>query len=151
MPTDLSNIQNSLSSVSSSMTNMNSTLSALAPSIEQLVQILTEIKTILTHWHNMHLHGYSHKCEDGFPTNDGMALLPTPITPAEKLIQEYNTGYDIDYNGIIYGKDFKLSDSDDVPRMVREVNKLLDDAKYSKISFNQYLSSVPNYTNVWYL
>ena len=119
MPTDLSNIQNSLISVSSSMTNMNSTLSTLAPSIEQLIQILTEIKTILTHWHNMHLHGYSHKCEDGFPTNDGMALLPTPITPAEKLIQEYNTGYDIDYNGIIYGKDFKLIDSDDAGRESR--------------------------------
>ena len=33
MPTDLSNIQNSLISVSSSMTNMNSTLSTGSPSI----------------------------------------------------------------------------------------------------------------------
>ena len=134
MSSDMSGVQNSLNSVLNSMNSMNSTLSPLASNVSQLVEILTEVKIILTHWHNMH-----------------RALLPTPITPAEKLIQEYNTGYDIDYNGIIYGKDFKLIDSDDVPRMVREVNKLLDDSKYNKISFNQYLTSVPNYAKVWYL
>lgn len=151
MSNDMSGVQNSLNSVLNSMNSMNSTLSPLASNVSQLVEILTEVKIILTHWHNMHLHGGAHKSEDGFPLDHGRALLPTPITPAEKLIQEYNTGYDIDYNGIIYGKDFKLIDSDDVPRMVREVNKLLDDNKYNKISFNQYLTSVPNYAKVWYL
>ena len=148
---ELSGLQNSLTSVSGSMASMNSTLATLVPNVQELVQILTDIKIMLLHCHNMHLHGYPHRSEDGFPSQDGMALLPTPTTPAEKLIQEYHTGYDIDYNGIIYGKDFKLIDDDSIPRMLKEVNKLLDDNKYSKMTFDQYLTSIPNYAKVWHV
>lgn len=139
-------IQESLDAVLGSLTVVMNTLSPIEKATTDLLKNTTEIKDILLHYHNSHLHPNIHDGEDNYTKAVGLAFVPTPTTPVDKLLHEYNTDYDVDLNGMIYGKDFKLSGN--IPRALKFINDELTNIKKS-LTMDEYIKSVPNSDKIW--
>ena len=74
----------------------------------------------LNHMHGSHLHRYNHVCSE-IPSSCGDfgGGYGTPF--AGVLIAEFMGGEDLDNNGMIYGKDFMISDGEDKPPMLKAI------------------------------
>ena len=68
------------------------------------------------------------------------ALIPK----ATILLQEYQGNQDLDENGYIYGKDFKIDDNDpDIPKMLKTVQAQPDFPEVTEVwTWQQYLDSL---------
>lgn len=142
------NIQLSIDALLGSMAAVLNEVKSVEKSSAVLAETMTEIKDIIKHYHNSHLHAYPHDGQDKYDTPIGRSFMPSPITPTEKLAHEFNTNYDIDGNGLIYGTDFKLTGSN-IPRLLIPLNNTLEDNKYKKLTMEQYILSVPNHEKIW--
>ena len=74
----------------------------------------------LNHVHGAHWHGANHGCGD-IPVACGSWNFGSSAPYAAKLINEYMAYEDLDGNGLIYGRDFKVADSEDKPPMLFSV------------------------------
>ena len=154
MPTDTDdtclgpNIQLSLDALLGAMTGIINDIKSVQTSSEILSESITELKQILKHYHDSHLHAYPHDGQDKYDVPIGKTVLPNIITPAEHLLHEYNTNYDMDQNGLIYGTDFKLT-GDNIPRIIEQINNTLDPSKYKQLTMEQYIATVPNHEKIW--
>lgn len=99
------------------------------------------------HIHNRHYHILQHDASDIDPTILGSRFVPT-IQPALYLLQEWTTGTDVDGNGKIYGKDFKIDNKDkEKPMMLKGIESLPDwknppNIPGSKITYAEYVAYV---------
>lgn len=142
-------LQNSLDANLGALVGILNSVQSIDVSTTQLLNEITQIKTILEHEHKSHLHGKAHDGQENYNVDYGQPFLPIPIVPADKLISEYDSNYDYDSNGLIYGTDFKLI-GPNIPRAILEINELI---KISKVKFTltmeQYIATVPNHEKLW--
>lgn len=145
------NIQTSINGIMGSMSSMIENVMLTRIATEKLVELTEDLKKILEHYHKSHLHPLTHEDGNNYDTESGAAFMSNPTTPAEKLIMEFNTNMDSDGNGLIFGKDFKLT-GEDIPKLVKQVNDTLDDKKISrKLSYSNYINTIPNADKLWNL
>ena len=143
------NIQLSLEALLVAMDSISKDIRAVQKSSTNLSEALTEMRQILKHYHDSHLHAYPHDGQDKYDVQMGRAIVSSPVTPSDKLLQEYNTNYDVDGNGLIYGTDFKLTGSN-IPRILMHINDKLDNEKFKKqLTIKQYMATVPNHEKIW--
>jgi len=99
------------------------------------------------HIHTRHHHLLSHLASDTDPEILGSKFVPT-IQPALYLLQEWTTGTDVDGNGKVYGKDFKIDNKDkSKPMMLKGIESLPDwrnppNTPGSRITYAEYVASV---------
>ena len=114
-----------------------------------LLSEMTEIKNILEHQHKSHLHELAHDGQSNYSTGYGAPFMPNVVTPSDKLMSEYNSNYDHDSNGLIYGTDFKLI-GDDIPRSVQSINDMISDKSVKlTMTYEQYKATIPNHELLW--
>lgn len=144
-------VQNSLAAVLGAMTSVIDSLKNIEDYTKALSDDIQEITKVAKHYHDSHLHTYAHDGTDQYDVPMGKAILPTPNTPADKVMTEYNTNVDMDGNGLIYGKDFVFKTTSEIPRVIQTVNdKLLrENTIKTKMTFDAYLKSVPNADKLW--
>lgn len=144
-------VQESLDAVLGALVGIVSNIQRLETYTKDLSSNMEEIKNIVKHYHDSHLHPIAHDGQENYNVPIGRALLPVPITPTDKLMNEYNTSYDSDGNGLIFGKDFYFKDTDELPRILKEFNRILE--KQNKIqvtlTYDEYLNTIPNSDKVW--
>jgi len=99
------------------------------------------------HVHTRHRHPLTHLASDTDPNILGSNFVSL-AQPALYLLQEWTTGTDVDGNGKIYGKDFKISNSDrNKPMMLKGIESLPDwrnppNIPGSRITYAEYVASV---------
>ena len=114
-----------------------------------LLSEMTEIKNILEHQHKSHLHELAHDGQSNYSTGYGAPFMPNVVTPSDKLLSEYNSNYDHDSNGLIYGTDFKLI-GPDIPRALESINDIIPDKSVKvTMTYEQYKATVPNHELLW--
>lgn len=145
-----SRVQQSLDSVLGSLIAVTRTMTSIESSSTKLAESMKEIRDVLVHFHNSHLHPRIHDGQENFDTKEyGKSFAPIPVTPADKLLHEFNTNYDSDSNGLIYGTDFKLRGK--LPRALKEVNATISDKSVKQIlTLNEYIKTVPNHEHIWH-
>jgi hypothetical protein len=119
--------------------------------IEEKLNILIEYlhfqNELEEHIHNRHNHILQHDASDVDSDILGSKFIPT-IQPALYLLQEWTTGTDVDGNGKIYGKDFKISNNDkSKPMMLKGIEALPDwknppNIPGSRITYAEYVAYV---------
>lgn len=72
---------------------------------------------VLNHMHGAHWHQEDHRCDE-IPVGCGSFTFGAGAPYAAKLVNEYMAYEDLDDNGFIYGRDFKIKDSGDKPPML---------------------------------
>jgi hypothetical protein len=104
--------------------------------------IYTDMMYFVRHIHNQHLHTYPHKSLE-FTDDTGaknIAMLPDPTSI---LLQEFNSGRDIDGNGLVYGMDFVIEDDDTKPIILYALESS-DNWSFprNKIKYEDFLNSL---------
>lgn len=77
---------------------------------------------VANHIHGAHWHPEQHKCSE-IPVGCGSYTFGAGAPYAAKLVNEYMSYEDLDGNGFIYGKDFKVKNGDDKPPMLLAVEE----------------------------
>jgi hypothetical protein len=75
---------------------------------------------VANHIHGAHWHSIGHECSE-IPAECGSFLFGSSAPYAAKLINEYMAYEDLDGNGLIYGRDFKVKSSNDKPPMLLSI------------------------------
>lgn len=79
------------------------------------------ILTLCNHKHDSHLHQIVHEVNN-IPADGGnpsIVDVDAPPPYANSLVSEFVGNQDMDYNGMIYGFDFKIEDGPDKPPMLQ--------------------------------
>ena len=76
----------------------------------------------VNHEHDSHKHAFRHLCQE-IPTHCGKSVggASTSVSPSTTLMMEFQGNQDIDDNGLIYGRDFKISESLEKPSILRSI------------------------------
>lgn len=144
-------VQESLDAVLGALVGIVDNIQSVEAYTKQLASHMEQIKQVITHYHDSHLHPIAHDGHEIYNVPVGRAIMPMPITPADKIMSEYNTGYDSDGNGLIYGRDFIFIKSDSLPKMISPINDMLIDQNKirRRLTYNEYLDTIPNADKVW--
>jgi len=101
---------------------------------------------LISHIHDAHLHSKPHKCDE----LEGISGGPYFVLPPDEtsiLMSEYNNLIDKDENGMVYGIDFIIDDTDEsCPNVLREHQAhMSEDDKngLTILSWDDYLQSCP--------
>lgn len=139
-------VSNSVNALLGVMSTLITSIQEIENNSKKIVEIVDYTKKIIEHFHDSHDHAYPHDGQEKYDVPIGRTFIRLPITPADLLIQEYNTNFDSDYNGLIYGKDFKLTQNT-VPRLLERINDLLDIK--IQLTLDQYINTIPNSKRLW--
>lgn len=114
--------------------------------LESTVSLLTDILKIVKHMHDAHMHNKQHEVTET-ENITGYRFMPQILTLADRLAQEFSSNIDIDENGLIYGFDFIIDDTDPkIPPILDELNLVILDEGYNpsrKLTWDSYLQTVP--------
>jgi len=101
---------------------------------------------IQKHIHNEHNHQLEHACEDGYATDCGLPAgsgLSGVVPKANALVAEFVGNEDLDDNGLVYGKDFKIDPTDsDMPPMLEPVDTHPGNTATVTMTWQEYLDSL---------
>lgn len=139
-------INSSLNVLLSTMVSLHKDIKEIKKYSYDLNETLLYLKKIVKHYHNSHLHGITHP-SDNIETPSGAISSPHISTPVDHLLREYNSHYDIDGNGMIYGVDFKLT-QESAPPHLELVNKKIT-KPLIQLSLKEYIATIPGSEKTW--
>lgn len=120
---------------------------------EQLNELNEKVETLKTdvgqnthyieHFHQQHLHNYPHKVEE-MDDREGAVNIAMIPDAATVLAQEYQSGRDVDGNGLIYGVDFTIDRTDPNKPLLLQIIENNENWKEPelKVTFIEYLESM---------
>jgi len=113
--------------------------------IKDMMDSLIEIQD---HVHSSHEHPKGHYAEQGVKVEYGTYFLAPRPDESAMLVNEYNNSLDKDDNGLIYGKDFIITDTDPKkPQILRGIELLmLNEGKElpeTEMMWDDYLETLP--------
>ncbi len=113
----------SVSQLTGSMDTINTSMGSMTTAMNSMVTILQEILDVQNHVHDSHWHPMTHYAEQGvLGVEKGSLYLPNQPDEINMLMQESQSGIDKDDNGLVYLKDFIISDGDaNKPMVLRDV------------------------------
>ena len=122
---DLAQINNIIGSMVNEGSSMSSYSNSMASLFKQVLILLDEINEIINHFHSSHKHFVENphisNVFNGLTGTIGGCIINTFF---EALGQELETGSDLDYNSLIFGKDFKFDRHDpNLPRFMYQSQK----------------------------
>ena len=141
-----SNIILSLDTLLGAVISVHNDIKEIQKNSILVAEAFVNISKIVKHYHDSHLHSAFHE-SDNLEAPAGGVLIPPVTTPVDNLLREYNSQYDIDGNGMIYGVDFKIV-QESAPNQIFEINKLLD-SKLKELTLDQYIASIPGNDKIW--
>lgn len=117
-------------------------LDALYLELAILTSFYLDMNAISDHLHTQHMHPYPHKTAEIDERSGGKSIAMLP-DPTAILMQEFNSGRDVDGNGMIYGTDFKIKDNDIKPKLLLliEANENWSNPS-TEIDYEEYLESI---------
>ena len=122
---DLAQINNSIGSMVNEGNSMSFYSNSMSSSFNHILILMNDINEIINHFHQSHKHLVedSHLSET-FKTITGTIGGCILNTFFESLGHELETTNDLDYNSLIFGKDFKFDPYDpDLPRFMYQAQK----------------------------
>ena len=97
------------------MTNSDTTL-------QSMLTVMQDMLSLQKHMHDNHSHPVSHYGDESIDeqTSDTKIANIVP-NKAATLVGEFHGNEDLDNNGLIYGKDFKILDDSEKPHILKNI------------------------------
>lgn len=127
--------------------NMTNTLGRIETICTTIRDLMDNMLDVQEHIHDAHWHGSTHYAEQGINVEPGMVFIPPKIDESSVLNNEYQNKSDKDSNGLIYGYDFIISNSDpEKPISLRSIDEVMlqngDSIPSVQMTWQDYLATV---------